>query len=89
MNKIAIFTYSCFSYFFYFDFNYRLSEIAEMEFRRVTVTGEFDHSGEMYLGPRSLLVDGESTYSGKLVSSAANGSSGYYVITPFIRSDTK
>ncbi|XP_014290515.1 surfeit locus protein 1 [Halyomorpha halys] len=66
-----------------------LSEIAEMEFRRVTITGEFDHSGEMYLGPRSLLVDGESTYSGKLVSSAGNGSSGYYVITPFIRSDTK
>lgn len=66
-----------------------LSEIAEMEFRRVTVTGEFDHSGEMFLGPRSLLVDGESTYSGKLISASANGSSGYNVITPFIRSDTK
>ena len=60
-----------------------------MEFRRVTVTGDFDHSGEMYLGPRSCLVDGKSTYGSKLISSASNGSAGYYVVTPFIRSDTK
>ncbi|KAK9499841.1 hypothetical protein O3M35_002802 [Rhynocoris fuscipes] len=63
-------------------------EVSQLEFRKVRVRGHFDHSGEMYLGPRSLLSDGQSTYQGKLLSTASNNSSGYLVITPFLLSDT-
>uniref|UniRef100_A0A0K8SFG3 SURF1-like protein n=3 Tax=Lygus hesperus TaxID=30085 RepID=A0A0K8SFG3_LYGHE len=65
-----------------------LNEVKELEFRRVHVKGRFDHSGEQYLGPRSCLSEGESTYGGKLMSTAANNSSGYLVVTPFILSNT-
>ncbi|KAF6197481.1 hypothetical protein GE061_020164 [Apolygus lucorum] len=65
-----------------------LSEVKELEFRRVRVRGTFDHSGEQYLGPRSCLNEGESIYGGKLMSTALNNSSGYLVVTPFTLSDS-
>ena len=33
------------------------SEIAGMEYRRIKATGQFDHAGEVLLGPRTLLRD--------------------------------
>ncbi|XP_014247599.1 surfeit locus protein 1 [Cimex lectularius] len=65
------------------------SELEGLEYRKVIVTGTFDHSQEMYLGPRSCLVEGESKFNNKLVSSRSNNAAGYLVITPFILSDTK
>uniref|UniRef100_R4G3N1 SURF1-like protein n=1 Tax=Rhodnius prolixus TaxID=13249 RepID=R4G3N1_RHOPR len=65
------------------------SEVSALEYRKVRVRGKFDHAGEMYLGPRSLLLDGESAYHGKLVTTSANKSSGYQVVTPFILSESK
>lgn len=67
----------------------RDSEVSALEYRKVRVRGKFDHAGEMYLGPRSLLLDGESAYHGKLVTTSANKSSGYQVVTPFILSESK
>ncbi|CAB0020530.1 unnamed protein product [Nesidiocoris tenuis] len=65
-----------------------IEELQNLEYRRVFVRGRFDHSGEMYLGPRSCLEKGESAYPGQLLSTAGNSSSGYLVITPFIVSST-
>lgn len=65
------------------------NEVLKLDYRKVRVRGEYDHAGEMYLGPRSLLLDGKSAYQGKLVSTSANNSSGFLVVTPFILSDTK
>uniref|UniRef100_A0A8D8RZY0 SURF1-like protein n=1 Tax=Cacopsylla melanoneura TaxID=428564 RepID=A0A8D8RZY0_9HEMI len=64
-----------------------LSELNDLEYRRARVKGRFDHSREMYLGPRSFLKGGDSTSTGGLMSPGAGGKSGYYVITPFILSD--
>lgn len=51
------------------------------------VVGEFDHSKELYLGPRSCLTDGESDNNNGLFSASGSTKSGYYVITPFKLSD--
>ncbi|KAL1456056.1 hypothetical protein WDU94_000810 [Cyamophila willieti] len=64
-----------------------LFELNDLEYRRVQVRGHFDHSREMYLGPRSFLKGGDSISTGGLMSAGAGGKSGYYVITPFILSD--
>lgn len=58
-----------------------LEELSELEYRPVTLCGEFDHSREMYLGPRSnVLKEG-----GGLVS--AGNMTGVNIITPFKLSD--
>ncbi|KAL8611515.1 hypothetical protein ACOMHN_014570 [Nucella lapillus] len=58
-----------------------LEELLEMEYRPVTLSGEFDHSREMYVGPRSnVLKEG-----GGLVS--ASNMTGVNVITPFRLTD--
>lgn len=62
---------------------YSENELINLEYRRVKVVGEFDHSKELYLGPRSCLIDGGSDSSNGLFSSSGFTRSGYYVITPF------
>lgn len=61
-----------------------LSELSQLEYRRVRVRGHFDHSREVYLGPRSLLKGGDSPSTGSLISQGSGGQSGFYVITPFV-----
>lgn len=59
-----------------------------MEYRKVKVEGNFDHSKEIYISPRSKIVKGDvSQEAGGLMSSSA--SHGAYVITPFTLSDTE
>ncbi|XP_008476156.1 surfeit locus protein 1 [Diaphorina citri] len=69
------------------DFPADLSELEQLEYRRVRVQGHFDHTREVYLGPRSLLKGGGSTSTGSLMSQGSGAKSGYYVVTPFILSD--
>lgn len=64
-------------------------ELKNLEYRRVKVVGEFDHSKELYLGPRSCLTDGGSDNSNGLFSGSGYTKSGYYVITPFKLSKRK
>ncbi|XP_057309251.1 surfeit locus protein 1-like [Hydractinia symbiolongicarpus] len=56
------------------------TRMEEMQYRRVIVHGKFDHSKEIYVGPRSLNADKES--KGGLVS--GKPTSGYHVVTPFV-----
>jgi len=49
-----------------------------LEYRRVRVKGTFDHTKEMYIGPKSCIVDGKFPDQGEM---------GYLVITPFQLSD--
>ncbi|KAL5243180.1 hypothetical protein ACI65C_010590 [Semiaphis heraclei] len=63
------------------DFPENEEELSNLEYRRVKVVGEFDHSKELYIGPRSCLTDGGAENSNGLFSGSTK--SGYYVITPF------
>ena len=56
-----------------------------MEYRRVFVKGRFDHSKEMYLGPKSRVAANENQDGGLIGSS---GNVGYFVITPLELSDS-
>lgn len=56
-----------------------------MEYQKVRVRGHFDHSKELYIGPRTLLTPDEEV--GSLVSSQSK--SGNLVITPFHLTDRK
>lgn len=62
-------------------------ELKNLEYRRVKVVGEFDHSKELYIGPRSCLSNGGSENGNGLFSTSGSTTSGYYVITPFKLSD--
>ena len=58
-----------------------LEEVKDLEYRRVTFRGEFDHSKEMLVGPRSnVLKDG-----GGLMS--AGNQTGANIVTPFKLAD--
>ncbi|XP_035209651.1 surfeit locus protein 1-like [Stegodyphus dumicola] len=57
-----------------------MEKLSEMEYRRVHVRGEFDHSKELYLGPRQLIATADGK-SGGIFSSRSQ--SGVLVITPF------
>jgi len=59
---------------------FSLSELEDMEYRKVIVRGKFDHSKELYLMPRPLLESGSST-SGRFGRSPPK--SGANVITAF------
>jgi len=59
--------------------------IEELEFTPVTVRGTFDHSKEIYLGPRSRL-DKRSGAGGGVISD--NSSSGYQIVTPLVLEKT-
>eukprot|EP00062_Callorhinchus_milii_P017258 gi/632969407/ref/XP_007901070.1/ PREDICTED: surfeit locus protein 1 [Callorhinchus milii] len=57
------------------------AELKELEYRRVTVRGTFDHSKELYILPRSRVdPEKEAREAGRLTSS---GGSGANVVTPF------
>ncbi|KAF4517769.1 hypothetical protein B566_EDAN002974 [Ephemera danica] len=63
-----------------------LQEINSLEYCPVRVRGEFDHSREILLGPRSLLLHGDAASQGGLIS-PGGGQSGALVITPFKLAD--
>ncbi|XP_065651599.1 surfeit locus protein 1 [Hydra vulgaris] len=56
-------------------------KIEEMEYRRVIVRGKFDHTKEVFLGPRSKNVS-NSFNNSSLISSRSE--SGYHIVTPFV-----
>ncbi|XP_070581940.1 surfeit locus protein 1-like [Ptychodera flava] len=57
-------------------------ELKKLEYRRVKIRGEFDHSKEIYVARRSLYMHGNNEGAGGgLISSA--GPSGTWVVTPF------
>lgn len=51
------------------------------------VQGQFDHSRELYIGPRSLLVDGAAASPTGLTTQKSGVKSGYLVVTPFHLTD--
>ncbi|KAK5639076.1 hypothetical protein RI129_011568 [Pyrocoelia pectoralis] len=57
-------------------------QISELEFYPVHVRGQFDHSKELYIGPRSLLHHGDAVSSSSLFTTDSKAQ-GYLVITPF------
>ncbi|XP_067126255.1 surfeit locus protein 1 [Centruroides vittatus] len=61
-----------------------LREIKDLEYRKIRVKGRFDHSKEMYITPRSLVISGGKESRTNFFSS---GQSGSFVVTPFILSD--
>ncbi|XP_050542968.1 surfeit locus protein 1 [Daktulosphaira vitifoliae] len=69
------------------DFPEDIEDIKNLEYCRIKVKGEFDHSKEIFLGPRSCLVDGGSSSGSGLFSVSGYTQSGYNVITPFKLSD--
>ncbi|CAD5123282.1 DgyrCDS11641 [Dimorphilus gyrociliatus] len=59
-------------------------ELEDMEYRKVKVTGRFDHRREICIEPRSRLESDDSKRSGLGSSSATIGA---HIITPFILED--
>ena len=60
-------------------------ELNNLEYRRVTVRGRYDHSQELYILPRSPVdPEKEAREAGSLGSS---GETGANVITPFYCTD--
>lgn len=57
----------------------------ELEYRKVSVKGHFDHSQEMFISPRSLLT--KEDRGGSLIS-VGRPAPGCWVVTPFTLSDT-
>lgn len=64
-----------------------MSELENLEYRKVVVHGTFDHSKELFLGPKPCLVNGEA-HGSDLMSKSGKGSYGYLIVTPFILSDS-
>ncbi|KAK7074940.1 Surfeit locus protein 1 [Halocaridina rubra] len=62
-----------------------LEDLSDMEYQKVRLTGTFDHSKEIYMGPRAQLVGGDVHQAGGgLISSSETG---FLVITPFKLAD--
>ncbi|XP_064649183.1 surfeit locus protein 1-like isoform X2 [Lineus longissimus] len=57
-----------------------LDDLKDLEYCRVRVKGTFDHSKEVYIGPRSLMKSEEERGGGLM---STGGNSGYHVVTPF------
>ncbi len=69
---------------------FSLSDRRKLEYRRFKVRGTFDHSQEIYVGPRSLLVDNQfyKTKSFLLpVGEQEKPTIGFIVVTPFKLAD--
>jgi len=67
---------------------FSLSELEDMEYRKVIVRGRFDHSKELYVMPRMLLSDQDSSPSrGRF--DRPQPKSGSNVITAFEVSSTQ
>ncbi|XP_069670811.1 surfeit locus protein 1 [Periplaneta americana] len=62
-------------------------ELKYLEYCPVRMRGSFDHSRELYMGPRTLLVDGDAASQGGLTTQKSGVQSGYLVVTPFHLSD--
>ncbi|CAH1993248.1 unnamed protein product [Acanthoscelides obtectus] len=65
------------------DLPTNLEDIRALEYRPVRVKGEFLHDKELYIGPRSLLTEGDASTKSSLISSKTNTNQGYLVVTPF------
>ena len=57
-------------------------KISEMNYRNVLVKGHFDHTKEIYIGPRPLNKAGQHSGGGGLLSGRSQ--SGYQIVTPFV-----
>lgn len=65
-------------------FTCSVSNIEELEYRKVKVRGEFDYSKEVLMGPRALVnYDDRSGELSRGIFSSSSGNNGYLVITPF------
>lgn len=65
-------------------------ERRNLEYRRIKVRGTFDHSKEIYLAPRSLIVDNafEKKHSFLIpMGRPEKPDLGVYVVTPFKLAD--
>jgi surfeit locus 1 family protein len=58
-----------------------------MEYRPIHVRGFFLHEKELYLGPRTLIVQGDAATKSELISTTTRKNQGYLVITPFKLAD--
>ncbi|RWS22668.1 surfeit locus protein 1-like protein, partial [Leptotrombidium deliense] len=65
------------------DFPENLNDIQNLVYRKVKVTGKFDHSNEVYIGPRNNLRSEEKSRGGGIISSARTAVNGFFVVTPF------
>lgn len=61
--------------------SHSLTELNNMEYQTVKVSGYFLHDKELYLGPRTLIEPAENSKKGGVLTIAPK--SGYLVITPF------
>lgn len=64
-----------------------LEELPQLEYCPVRVQGQFDHSRELYIGPRTLIVDGDAASQSSLSTHKSGVQAGYLVVTPFHLSD--
>ncbi|XP_078038394.1 surfeit locus protein 1 [Augochlora pura] len=64
-----------------------LQQLEEMEYYPFKVKGIFLYDQEFPVGPRSLIMDGDSTTQGSLFGNK-NTHQGYHIITPFKLSDS-
>ncbi|PIK38363.1 putative surfeit locus protein 1 [Apostichopus japonicus] len=64
-----------------------ITELEQLEYRKVNVQGEFDHSKEVYILPRSLNHQGGGGGGGG--GFAPSGETGVHVITPFYVADKR
>jgi surfeit locus 1 family protein len=58
-------------------------ELSDLEYRPVVVRGEFDHSKEMYLMPRSMVKNDEKERAGGGGVISDPSRTGAWVVTPF------
>ncbi|XP_033325836.2 surfeit locus protein 1 [Megalopta genalis] len=63
-----------------------LQQLEEMEYYPFKVKGTFLYDQEFPIGPRSLIVDGDSSSQGSFLGNK-DTYQGYYIITPFKLSD--
>ena len=67
--------------------HYSLEQVQGLEYQRVAFRGQFDHSREILIGPKSFIDNRGGSVGGGIIS-AKGDRVGYLVITPFILSET-
>ncbi|CAG9862792.1 unnamed protein product [Phyllotreta striolata] len=60
-----------------------LEDMKNLEYRPVHARGTFLHDKELYIGPRSLLFEGDASSKSSLMTTSGSRSQGYLVVTPF------
>jgi hypothetical protein len=68
---------------------FSLGDLKGLEYKKVRLSGTFDSSKEVLLGPRSLIGPKGGDPQSRGLISHGSGSAGYYVITPFKLSNQK